>query len=342
MRLSAQPGVPATTDTIRARHRAVTAGVIAANVAVWIVFLGLLDRAAPTAGVRFVASPSADVERRPVLFAVSREASAGTGDARLIATATPIAVVEPDGDLRPPLAEAAGPEERERRSKSFVETYYPSGAALKLLRGGVDAGVLHAQSVSRAGDAPPVCRGACEGPDLSQMPAATPDFALAISDHRFGAPASGVRPMRESHRAAAERLLRQAAADRHPKGGVEEIKLVRVSAADLNHDGRAEIVASGALSVRLDAKSTLGLDVFLIAEPVGEGPAGYKIAFARIDREPEGLEPSSAGGYRYVDQVDLSPAEYDEVVVRGARAGAPAYVVLRRGAAVWAEVYPAR
>ena len=330
------------------RNRVTTAFLVLAIAAVWGVLLGLADQAAPPSAVRYAVSPTAHVERRPALFVVSREVSTvpnAGGDSPLVGVAVPIALLEVNGDLRPPLPQTAGPDERAANVRVFGETYCRPGSAVTLLRGGANAGVLRFQEiVPPVGPQQPVFRGVCTGPDLSYMPSAeTVHFALGISDHRLGSPASGTQPMRATHRAVAEQLMRRAAAERYPKAAMEDVGLARVSAADLNRDGRPEIVASRVLRVHLDARHQINVDIFVIAEPGAmAGEAEYTTAYIHISGAPGSADTPALGAYSYVDQVNLSPAHYDELVVSNSRAGSSSYLVLRRGGTVWGEVYQTR
>ena len=330
------------------REHATTAALVGAIIAVWAVFLVFAYQATPPSAVRYAVSPTARVERRPALFVVSREVSTipnADGDSPLIGVAVPIALLEANGDLRPPLPQAAGPDERAANVRVFGETYCRPGSAVTLLRGGANAGVLRFQEIDPpVGAQQPVFRGVCTGPDLSYMPAAeTVHFALGISDHRLGSPASGTQPMRATHRAVAEQLMRRAAAERYPKAALEDVGLARVSAADLNRDGRPEIVASRPLRVHLDARQHINVDIFLIAEPVGgAGEAGYETAYIHISGAPGSADAPALGAYSYIDQVNLSPSDYDELVVSNSRVGSSSYLVLRRGGMAWGEVYQTR
>src|SRR6185369_5153389 len=111
--------------------------VIVATVAVWGVGLGVLDRVYTPPAPRYTASPTARVERRPVLFAIhnSGRSERDTGAASsAIGTAIPIAAVDPTGALRPPLG--AADDARGAEAAAFTSTYCAEGAPLRVLSGG--------------------------------------------------------------------------------------------------------------------------------------------------------------------------------------------------------------
>jgi hypothetical protein len=124
---------------------------------------------------------------------------------------------------------------------------------------------------------------------------------------------------------------------------MEDVGLARVSAADLNRDGKPEIVASRLLRIQIDARHQINVDIFLVAEPGGGvGEAEYETAYVHISGAPGSADTPALGAYSYVDQVNLSPSDYDELVVSNSRAGSSSYLVLRRGETAWGEVYQTR
>jgi hypothetical protein len=316
--------------------------VIAAVAAVWAIGLGVVDRAAPTVTrVYHDASPAARLERRPVLFIVSYEASdwASHGESgALLARATPIAVVEPNGELRVPLPSGGEPDARSAAERMFVDTYYRAGNVIRILRGGSNAGMMRIVDAAHREGALPTGRGSYDGPDPSVDVAAAgkETLLLGVSDPRLAAPTTGSEPMRASDRVVAAHLLRRAVADRYPEARVDEAQEVRVRAVDLDRDGHREVIAWAALRVRTEPQKQADVACFLIAE-TRDGSASYRTAFSYV---AGGLDdPEGASKYSYVDQVDLSAAIHDEVVVSHKRADGQQYLVLRRGQEGWREVY---
>jgi hypothetical protein len=71
----------------------------------------------------------------------------------------------------------------------------------------------------------------------------------------------------------------------------------------------------------------------MIGEPAEAGSAEpFDLAFVG---SREIVEPSD--GFAFLDQADLTPAPYDEVVVRDDEGDSARYVVLERGAEGWRE-----
>jgi hypothetical protein len=161
---------------------------------------------------------------------------------------------------------------------------------------------------------------------------AAPDDVLGISDPRFGSETSGARPMRAAHRSAAEQLTHAALRARYPGWQVESTGLARVRVADLDRSGAPELLASVTVHLRRDARRTT-VALFMIGEPAAAGPAeSFDLAFV-ASREVVG--PSD--GFAFLDQADLTPVPYDEVVVRDDEGDSARYVVLQRGAEGWRE-----
>jgi hypothetical protein len=319
------------------RDRLMTVGVVTAVAAVWAIGLGLVDRAAPRADhVSFEASPSARLERRPALFVIAHDSGISTlgQPGSLPARAVPIAIVEPSGELRAPV-----PGESEARGtalRTFADTYFQPGSLIRILQGGAAAGSMRIVDATDREGPLPVGRGACEGPDLSAMAPTVGDetVLLGVSDPRLSAPKTGVAPLRSADRAVVSQLLRRLVAGTYPDAHVESVDAVRIRAVDLDRDGRRELVAWGLCRIRTNAKQHADVGCFLLAEPQDDNASSYRAAFSLVGDRPEG----SRCLYSYVDQVNLSAAPYDEVVVGCAKDGRH-FLVLRRGGDGWREAY---
>jgi hypothetical protein len=159
------------------------------------------------------------------------------------------------------------------------------------------------------------------------------DDLLGVSDPRFGAASSGARPMTASHREAAEGLARDAVRERYPEWQVESVGPARVRVADLDRSGRPEVLASLAVALRAGSGREATVSLFLIGEPDASDPdRPFRLAYVAA------REVSDPGdGFAFLDQVDLTPAPADEVVVRSDEGGYARYVVLARAAAGWHE-----
>ena len=315
-----------------------TAAFVGAMLAVWALGLGLVGRSNPdTGGATFQASPSARVERRPALFAITwerRGANAGPG---ALGLATPIALVEPGGAIVPPIS-ARTDETALAESRAFSATYYEPSDGLLLLRGGAAAGDVRISGEVRMLGQLPVVAVAGTGPiDLGPLDVNTTTL-LAISDRRFAGHATGVRAMRDEHRSAVDIATRQILRDRFASSFVVDEGLAKVRVADLDRDGRTEVLASRIVRIR-DTTGTLeSVALFLIAEPEGLSAteeSGYRIAFVALQVVSEG-GPSAA--IVFIDQADLTSAAHDEVILRLDDGNTFRYVVLRRDQTAWSQV----
>jgi len=313
-----------------------TIGVVAAVAAVWAIGLGIVDRAAPhPRRISYDASPTARLERRPVLFVIMRDETAvppGAKPSSIAARAVPIALLEPSGELRPPISSSEDSTKRSAATSAFVDTYLHPDSALRLLQGGAAAGAMRIVESDDSGPLP-AGWGVCEASDRSAL-AQSGATLLGISDLRFGSARSGDEPMREADRAVVSALLRRVVTDQYPGVHVEAVDEVKVRAVDLNRDGRRELVATAQARGRSGSRATPTVDCFLIAELADD--TNYRVAFASVVERPAEAEDSSI--LTFVDQIDLSPADFDEVVVRSALPGKQ-YRVLRRDVGGWREVY---
>jgi hypothetical protein len=323
---SDSPAPPRSADE-RTRDALVAAGVIAAAAMLWALALGVLDQG-PAPATRFSSSPAARVERKPVLFAVRMRAQDNAADA--VATAVPVASVDAGGVLGPAVPTASTDDARRAISTAFAEDYFANGAPLRLLYGGAVAGALRFGGAGDASGMVPTARVSTDATSRADVLTSATDDLLAISDLRYGAPTSGARPMRESHRASVEQLARAAVRDRYPGWQVESLDLVRVRVADLDRKGAPELLASLTARLRGDARRVTVVSMFLIGEPAGGET--FRLAYVTTLEEPEAGE-----GFVFVDQVDLTASPFDEVVVRTETRGGARYVVLERGSDGWTE-----
>jgi hypothetical protein len=78
--------------------------------------------------------------------------------------------------------------------------------------------------------------------------------------------------------------------------------------------------------------------LFLIAEPASNGDpeAPYRAGFVSVSRESDSRP---ADQMTFVDQVDLTPDAYDEVVVASRMRDGTQYLVLQRRDAGWMEIF---
>jgi len=315
-----------------------TAALVAAMLAVWALGLGLVGRTRPdVGGISFQTSPSARMERRPALFAITWDRSGSNAGPGTIGVAVPIALIEPGGAIVPPIA-ARSDDAAQAEGRAFAAIYYKPTSELLLLRGGAAAGDVQVVSDVMMLGLLPVAQVEGSGPvDLGPLdPDAT--TLLAISDLRFAGRPTGTRAMRDEHRTAVDVASRQILRDRYPGHTVVDEGLARVRVADLDRDGRAEVLASRVVRLRDQSGILENVVLFLIAEPerlptVEE--SAYRVAFAALqvfsDNGPH-------ADIVFIDQADLTSASFDEVVLRLDEGDASRYAVLRRDQTAWSQV----
>ncbi len=319
-----------------------TAWLVIAILAVWAVGLGVLDRSRPEAGsVSFQTSPSARVERRPALFAITWNRSGANAGPGTIGVATPIALVEPGGAIVAPIT-ARTDEDALAEGRAFASTYCKPSTGLMLLRGGAEAGDVRFVGDPTMVGSVPVVPVAGSGPlDLGPLDVET-TAVLAISDRRFAGRSTGVRPMRDEHRSAVDAATRQILRDRYPTRVVVDEGLARVRVADLDRDGRTEILATREVRLRDESGGFERVAVFMIAEPERAQSAtkpGYRVVFVGLQLF---RDAGPAADIVFIDQADLTAAEFDEVIVRLDDGETSRYAILRRDQTTWTQVSSTR
>lgn len=307
-------------------------------VAIWAVVLGVVDRARPDAGgLSFQASPSARVEQRPALFAVTWDRAGSNVGPSTIGIATPIALVEPGGAIVSPIV-ARSEEAALTEARTFASTYYKSASSLLLLRGGAAAGEVRFVGDPLLDGLVPVVPVAGTGPsDLGPLVVEATTL-LAISDRRNAGRLSGVRPMRDEHRAAIDTATRDILRDRFPTVTIVEESVARVRVADLDRDGRTEVLASRVIRMRGESGIVENALLFLICEPdrtPAAGETGYRVSYVAMQVY---ADDSPRSEILFIDQADLTSADFDEVILRIDEAGTSRYAVLRRDQTVWTQV----
>jgi len=314
-----------------------TAVLVVSMLAVWAFGLGVLDRMRPDeAGTSFQSSPSARVEQRPALFAVTWDRSGTNVGPGTIGIATPIALVEPGGAIVSAIV-ARSEDAARAEARKFAATYFKPSTGLLLLRGGAVAGEVRFVGDPLLDGFVPVVPVAGTGPNDFGPLVVEATTLLAISDQRATSEQSGIRPMRDDHRKAVDTAVRQVLKDRFPSCEIVDEGLARVRVADLDRDGLAEVLASRFLKFRGESGLIENAVVFLIAEPERVPVAGetsYRIAFASMRVFAiDGPRPDIV----FIDQADLTSSEVDEVVLRYDDGATSRYAVLRRDQTVWTQ-----
>lgn len=320
----------------RSRTIVLTACVLLAIAAVWAFGLGIIDRIGPDPGAERDAGFLDRAVRRPVLFAVHRTA---VPEGRTVGLAIPLVAIDTNGALRPPVQSGGSDVKSRIEVGKFVAAYCGSDARLFVLSGGALAGTARFSRPEVLDANLPIVTIEADQSTQTSTFGNMPGDALGITDVRFCTPTSGARPMRARDQAAADQLVRAVIKQRYAGWQIAAPALSpRVRLADLDRSGGADLLVSCTVPMQEGERRTFDVVVFLIGEPVTPGAAdgAYNVVFtATRDMPPD----EGSGGYEVVDQVDLSPAPVDEIVVRSNLNGLTQYAVLQRSEDGWREVY---
>ena len=256
-------------------------------------------------------------EAGAVLFAVQRY------DTQQV-TLDPVAIVR-RGRLSAPPTDDGEPGPGPAGAGRFVKEYFRAGRKYRLLFGGGEAGT--AAVVKRI---EPGCFGMeAEAAVETSVKLGGEVLALATDSPALGLKAGTRRAPTEAERAAALDLARKAfRRHRVPASRVAKMGTNNLTAVDTNGDGRAELIGSFIIRGEWGVREA----VFLIAEPSG---AGFTPALAWFHRGEE----AEAAYRRLVDVVDLDGDGTTEVVAQGLYYESHDYIIYKRQAKGWRQVY---
>lgn len=273
---------------------------------------GFLIVSAPGAGKS--AGPAAAQRRKGVVvFAVSAESGEGTMDA----------VVIVDGkQLRAPFSG-----EDKAGQKKFAEEYFAAGRTYRLIFGGGETGSVAVKKWSEG----------CNSMHAEVTPSTSAHLggqvkALATSSASLGKRASARRAPTDAERAGVMTLVKSIYAQhRTPAGLISSIKVTNLTATDFDGDGQYEFIGSFTSA----AKNKFERDLFLIAKPEGTGMSADFGKFQAYQPPPEEF----LSNIDFVDQLDLDGDGVGEIFATQAGFDAYAYLIFKKVAGRWRQVY---
>ena len=266
-----------------------------------------------------------------VVFAVSANRPPSTGDM------LPILLIE-RGEFKNPVAGDSD----ESEIKRFAGNHYRRGQNYRLIFGGVEAGSV---SVSK------FVGGECGRTNgnvsiKSRQPLNVNVMALATDSKTVvgAASASSRRRPTESERTQAMELARAAYREKGvPAALLAKLQTINLTATDLNHDGRAELVGSFVASKR--TRPQLRYVLFLVAESDG---ANYKRSHLTFDKLTDkdimdGADMNAINDGVYVetliDHLNLDSNGWDELFTLKRGFEGDSYQAYKRQNGRWTSVY---
>ena len=260
-----------------------------------------------------VSVAAAQSRKTTMVFAVSAEPGAGSMDA----------VVMIDGkQLRVPFSD-----EQKDRQKRIAEEYFAAGRKYRLIFGGGEAGSVTVKKWSEG----------CNSVHAEVTPSTSVHLggevrALATNSDTLGKHANARRAPTETERAAVMILVKSIyKQNRTPANLISAIKVTNLTATDLDGDGKYELIGSFTSA----AKNKFERDLFLIARSQGAAMRADLAKFQAYQPPPEGFLHS----IDFIDQLDLDGNGTGEVfVVQGGFDGY-AYLIFKKVAGRWRQVY---
>lgn len=287
-------------------------------------------------GMRFsvliaaILSTSADGQARPIPRLITPPAVVfnlsvrGEG-----AWIEPIVLYSRGTFTEPPVSPEASDQSR------FIAMYFEPGRRYRMMESGQDIGVA---SVTQHEE--PACVQLNAAVTVTTTVEQTRDTydAIAIDALPTSPRVAPRRAPTSDERAAFLRQARSAyVAERVPATIIRTMKIVDLTAVDLDADGRVELV--GSVQSRSPASAGDAYNLFLIvpadSQPSGSGTAATRAALTWFHRGAD-LEYADQ---RYLDHVDFDGDGIAEVIVRGQSYESHSYVIYQRRSGIWRQVY---
>ncbi|MDT7689616.1 MAG: hypothetical protein QOE46_2375 [Acidobacteriota bacterium] len=233
----------------------------------------------------------------------------------------PVVIYNRGTFIKPPIDSDAG-------GRSFTRDYFRAGRQYRLLSGGGDAGTL---TVTK--NLEPGCVGlVAEVGVETQARLGGRVQALATDSAALGRTSSSRRAPTDAERARAIELARAAYVKNSVAASLAaKMEVVNLTATDLDHDGRFELIGSFKVE-KTDAASPDAFTLFIIYEPEGESLKAATVWFHR------GYEGEFADRH-FVDQLDIDGDGVAEVIAEGTYYESNDYFVYKRQQGRWRVVY---
>ena len=279
-----------------------------------LVLTMLISLVAPhSANVLQTNNPRASQDEGTVIFSVIKYANEP-------AYIEPIVIIRGRKYTAPPVD---GPE---ALTKKFTGTFFHPGRRYRVLFGGGDAGTL-----SVVKEVEPGCVGLTAEVQLQTSARIGGQVeALAVSSDEIGKGESFRRPPTEDERAAVLAVARRLYSQRRISAAlIKKMSTINLTAIDLEHDGKVELVGS----FQIRGANYVSYDLFVIFEPAEAG--NYKPALSWYNKGGEENYESRS----LVDVIDLDGDHIVEVIAGSSYYESNDYVIYKRQAGNWRPIY---
>ena len=218
-------------------------------------------------------------------------------------------------------------DEQKDKQKAFAEKYFATGRTYRLTFGGGEAGSVTLKKWSEG------CNSVhAEVAVSSSARLGGSVRALATNSDSIGKRPSSRRAPTDAERSAVMTLVKNIyKQNRTPASLLPSIKITNLTATDLDGDGKYEFIGSFTSA----ARNKFERDLFLIAKPQGTAMAADFVKFQGYQPPPEQFLHS----IDFVDQLDLDGNGIGEVFAVQGGFDAYAYVIFRKVAGRWHQVY---
>jgi hypothetical protein len=219
------------------------------------------------------------------------------------------------------------PEYSEAAQRKFAGQYFSPGRNFRVTFGGGEVGAATIKGFDMGCNN---IHATASLKDNGKIPAHL--SALATDSDSLGRKPSARRAPTESERAAVMKLVTQIYRARHTVPALlRTLQTTNLTATDLNGDGRFELVGSFVIETKAKARK----DLLLIAEPAGQSFKVALVKFQAYKLPAEGFDSA----LDFVDQLDLDGDGSGEVFLMQHGFDAYGYVIYRKTAGRWREIY---
>lgn len=252
------------------------------------------------------------------------------------ATVVPFVVVE-QGQFKQPVAGDSDMSEL----NSFARSYYSKGSKYRVLFGGAEAGSL---TVKKSNKDEECAKNSADVTFQGQVRLNRNVMALATNGSSFGGTKTGRRAPTTAERAALMPLVKDAFKQKGvPAALLSNLVTVNLTALDLDHNGKTEMV--GSFVVKKQSGGAARYALFLIAEPEGKS---YRTTVLQFDKftskdimSGANLSVVEGGTYleRLVDGLDLDGDGASEIVTLREGLEGDSYAIYKEQGSTWSRVY---
>jgi uncharacterized SAM-binding protein YcdF (DUF218 family) len=209
----------------------------------------------------------------------------------------------------------------------FAKEYFREGQKYRLTFGGGEIGVATVRTSGQG------CNNIhAKGTVETSAKIHGQVMALATNSESLGRKPSARRAPADAERAAVMDLVKQIYRSKGTTALLlRRMQTTNLTATDLDGDGKFELVGSFVIETKAKARR----DLFLIAEPQGNGYKAALVNYQPYKLPPEGFDSA----IKFVDQLDLDGDGTGEVFAIQGGFDAYGYLIYRKQAGRWRKVY---